>query len=80
MHSDAELEHAADRCVAGGFGYAGQTCISVQRILVQRSVCPKGHALAFYQLGEIRIVRQADRARDGCHIAAPCHSGCLSTI
>ena len=41
VHSDADLEHAADRCVAGGFGYAGQTCISVQRILVQRSVCQK---------------------------------------
>jgi acyl-CoA reductase-like NAD-dependent aldehyde dehydrogenase len=32
------IAYAADRCVAGGFGYAGQTCISVQRILVERSV------------------------------------------
>src|SRR5712692_411919 len=39
VHSDADLAYAADRCVAGGFGYAGQTCISVQRILVERSVC-----------------------------------------
>jgi acyl-CoA reductase-like NAD-dependent aldehyde dehydrogenase len=38
VHSDADLAYAADRCVAGGFGYAGQTCISVQRILVQQSV------------------------------------------
>jgi acyl-CoA reductase-like NAD-dependent aldehyde dehydrogenase len=38
VHSDADLEHAAQRCVAGGFSYAGQTCISVQRILVQSSV------------------------------------------
>ena len=41
VHSDADLDLAAGRCVAGGFGYAGQTCISVQRILVQRSVCQK---------------------------------------
>src|SRR5579862_8391725 len=41
VHSDADLAYAADRCVAGGFGYAGQTCISVQRILVERSVCSK---------------------------------------
>ncbi len=27
--------------MAGGFAYAGQTCISVQRILVERSVCGK---------------------------------------
>jgi acyl-CoA reductase-like NAD-dependent aldehyde dehydrogenase len=39
VHSDADLAYAADRCVAGGFAYAGQTCISVQRILVERSVC-----------------------------------------
>ena len=41
MHSDADLAYAADRCVVGGFSYAGQTCISVQRILVERSVCGK---------------------------------------
>jgi len=41
VHSDADLEYAADRCVTGGFGYAGQTCISVQRILVEHSVYGK---------------------------------------
>src|SRR5208282_1364257 len=41
VHSDADLAYAADRCVAGGFGYAGQTCISVQRILVEQSVYGK---------------------------------------
>ena len=38
VHSDADLHYAAERCVSGGFGYAGQTCISVQRILVEHSV------------------------------------------
>ena len=38
VHHDADLEYAAERCVTGGFGYAGQTCISVQRILVEHSV------------------------------------------
>src|SRR3982075_122654 len=41
VHNDADLGYAADRCVAGGFGYAGQTCISVQRILVEHSVYGK---------------------------------------
>src|SRR5580700_1678872 len=41
VHSDADLEYAAERCVSGGFGYAGQTCISVQRILVEHSVYGK---------------------------------------
>src|SRR5712672_4080398 len=41
VHSDADLGYAVDRCVTGGFGYAGQTCISVQRILVEHSVYGK---------------------------------------
>ena len=41
IHNDADIEYAAERCVAGGFGYAGQTCISVQRVLVQQSVYGK---------------------------------------
>src|SRR2546427_9397521 len=41
VHSDADLHYAAERCVSGGFGYAGQTCISVQRILVEHSVYGK---------------------------------------
>jgi acyl-CoA reductase-like NAD-dependent aldehyde dehydrogenase len=41
VHSDADVAYAADRCLAGGFGYAGQTCISVQRILVEQSVYGK---------------------------------------
>lgn len=38
VHSDADLDLAAKRCAAGGFSYAGQTCISVQRIYVQEGV------------------------------------------
>ena len=38
VEPDADLDFAAQRCATGGFGYAGQTCISVQRILVHHSV------------------------------------------
>ncbi len=38
VHEDADLEYAAWRSVQGGFAYAGQTCISVQRIFVHQSV------------------------------------------
>jgi len=38
IHKDADLDYAAERCVFGGFSYAGQSCISVQRILVHREV------------------------------------------
>jgi len=38
IEPDADLDLAAQRCAAGGFGYAGQTCISVQRVFVHHSV------------------------------------------
>jgi glyceraldehyde-3-phosphate dehydrogenase (NADP+) len=38
VEPDADLDHAARRCAFGGYSYAGQSCISVQRILVHRDV------------------------------------------
>jgi acyl-CoA reductase-like NAD-dependent aldehyde dehydrogenase len=38
VEPDADLHHAAERCAIGGYGYSGQTCISVQRIYVHESV------------------------------------------
>ncbi len=38
VHHDADLEYAAERCASGGFSYAGQSCISVQRIFVHSRV------------------------------------------
>jgi glyceraldehyde-3-phosphate dehydrogenase (NADP+) len=38
VHSDADIDKAVARCATGGFAFAGQSCISVQRIFVERSV------------------------------------------
>ncbi len=38
VEPDADLDVAAQRCAVGGYTYAGQTCISVQRIFVHQSV------------------------------------------
>lgn len=38
VHSDADLDHAAERCAVGGYYQAGQSCIAVQRVLVQEEV------------------------------------------
>jgi acyl-CoA reductase-like NAD-dependent aldehyde dehydrogenase len=35
---DGDVAEAATRCAVGGFSYAGQSCISVQRIFVQQKV------------------------------------------
>jgi glyceraldehyde-3-phosphate dehydrogenase (NADP+) len=36
--ADADLDWAAERCVSAGFGYAGQVCIKVQRVYVEKQV------------------------------------------
>jgi acyl-CoA reductase-like NAD-dependent aldehyde dehydrogenase len=38
VHSDADLDYAAERCSFGGFMRAGQACISVQRLYAHESV------------------------------------------
>lgn len=38
VHGDADLDKAVARCAVGGFSFAGQSCISVQRILVERPI------------------------------------------
>jgi acyl-CoA reductase-like NAD-dependent aldehyde dehydrogenase len=38
VERDADIALAVERCTAGGYSYAGQSCISVQRILVHQDV------------------------------------------
>ncbi|MEW5875771.1 MAG: aldehyde dehydrogenase family protein [Candidatus Zixiibacteriota bacterium] len=44
VERDADLPYAAQRVAMGGFAYAGQSCISVQRVFVQESVAPEFEA------------------------------------
>jgi acyl-CoA reductase-like NAD-dependent aldehyde dehydrogenase len=64
VHSDADLAYAADRCVVGGFSYAGQTCISVQRILVERSVCGKFTDLLLESVKKLKTGDPLDESSD----------------
>jgi acyl-CoA reductase-like NAD-dependent aldehyde dehydrogenase len=64
VHSDADLEYAADRCVTGGFSYAGQTCISVQRILVENSVFGKFTDLLVARVKELKTGDPLDEDTD----------------
>jgi acyl-CoA reductase-like NAD-dependent aldehyde dehydrogenase len=38
IHRDADIAYAAERVTWGGYSYAGQSCISVQRVFVHRDV------------------------------------------
>jgi acyl-CoA reductase-like NAD-dependent aldehyde dehydrogenase len=64
IHNDADIEYAAERCVAGGFGYAGQTCISVQRILVQQSAYGKFTDMFLAGVKNLQIGDPLDEATD----------------
>ncbi len=64
VHSDADLQFAADRCVAGGFGYAGQSCISVQRIFVERSVHSKFTDLLVAGVRKLKVGDPLDDTTD----------------
>ena len=64
VHGDTDLAWAADRCVSGGFSYAGQTCISVQRILVERQAFAKFRDLLLAGVSKLKIGDPMDDTTD----------------
>src|SRR5579885_2234988 len=64
VHGDTDLPYAATRCVAGGFTYAGQTCISVQRILVERSAYNKFTELLLAGVEKLKTGDPLDESSD----------------
>lgn len=64
VHSDADLEFAANRIVAGGFLYAGQSCISVQRVFVQKSVHDDFLERLLTKTKQLKVGNPLDEATD----------------
>jgi acyl-CoA reductase-like NAD-dependent aldehyde dehydrogenase len=62
--ADANLEYAADRCVIGGFGYAGQSCISVQRILVEGIAYEKFVSAVVARVQKLKVGNVLDESTD----------------
>jgi glyceraldehyde-3-phosphate dehydrogenase (NADP+) len=62
VEPDADLEFAAQRCAAGGFGYAGQTCISVQRIFVHHSIAALFTERLLAQVARLKAGDPSDEA------------------
>ena len=56
IDGNAQVDHAVRRCVVGAFSFAGQVCISVQRILVHQSL---------YEPSTLPIIEQTNRLRVG---------------
>jgi len=64
VHNDADLNYAAKRCTAGGFSYAGQSCISVQRILVQHTVKERFQELLLEKVKKLKVGDPLDESTD----------------
>ncbi len=62
IEPDADLDLAAQRCASGGFGYAGQTCISVQRIFVHHSIADLFTTKLLMQVARLKAGDPTDEA------------------
>lgn len=64
IHSDADLEYAAERCVVAGFSYSGQNCISAQRILVHEPVYDRFLELLLARVQRLRTGDPMEESTD----------------
>jgi len=62
IEPDADVDLAVRRCVAGGYSYAGQSCISTQRILVHDRVYPAFVERLVHAVGALRTGDPLDEA------------------
>ena len=64
VHGDAELDEAAEKLAANAFSFAGQSCISVQRIYVQKWVYDDFVARFLAKVEELVLGDPADEETD----------------
>ncbi len=62
--ADANLDYAAERCVLGGYTYAGQSCISVQRILVEDAAFDKFTSALVHRVQKLKVGDVLDEHTD----------------
>ena len=67
VHRDADVAYAAERIAFGGFTYAGQSCISAQRIYVHDDIYDAFAAISRPRRGaeNRRSARRGHRRRAG---------------
>ena len=64
VEADADLEAAATKLAANAFSFAGQSCISVQRIYVQRAAYDELLARFLPKVEALRVGDPADEETD----------------
>src|SRR5260370_11432245 len=64
VHEDANIANAATQCALKGFAYAGQVCLSVQRILVHQAIAGEFTAKLVSLTEGLGVGDQKDPATD----------------
>jgi len=64
VHSDADLDKAAQRIAFGGYYQAGQSCIAVQRVLVHADVADEFTELLVTEVGKLKTGDPMDPETD----------------
>jgi len=64
VHGDADLDEAADKLAANAFSFAGQSCISVQRIYIQKWVYDEFLSRFLPKVEELVVGDPADEETD----------------
>jgi acyl-CoA reductase-like NAD-dependent aldehyde dehydrogenase len=64
VHEDANIANAATQCALKGFAYAGQVCLSVQRILVHHAIASEFTAKLVSVTEGLRVGDPKDPATD----------------
>jgi acyl-CoA reductase-like NAD-dependent aldehyde dehydrogenase len=71
VEADADVEDAAARCAANAFSFAGQSCISVQRIYVQRDAYEAFRAAFVPRVEALMTGDPSDEATDVGPLISP---------
>ncbi len=64
IHKDADIDYALTRCVSGSFGYAGQSCVSVQRIYIHADIYALFLESFLSKISELVVGNPADEKTD----------------
>src|SRR3989338_2143167 len=64
VHRDADIPKAAQACARAGFAYAGQVCISLQRVLLHRDIAANFLNLFVPAVEKLRLGNPLDEATD----------------
>lgn len=74
IHSDANINYAAERVAWGGFSYSGQSCISVQRVYIHESVYDAFVDAFLRQVAALRTGDPLDPATDIGPVISSAHA------